>query len=137
MDFIVTSREEIEKGIVIRTSYIVVSISNSDTAPAKLIKGSGFLDAIYVNFDDTDPEFSFGKKPMTLDHAKSIWEFVQIHQDRAETIVCHCLAGMSRSPAVAIALAEAFEEDTSTFRENFNYNTHVHQTMRQASRIEE
>ena len=69
---------------------------------------------------------------MTLDQARAIWEFVQINQEEAGTIVCHCLAGMSRSPAVALAIAEAFEEDTAAIKETFNYNRHVYQTMRQA-----
>lgn len=137
MELIVYGRDEIEQGIIVRTPYIVVSISDSDSEPAKLIKGCGFLDAIYLSFDDTDPKYSFGKKPMTLEQAKSIWEFVKTNCDQAGTIVCHCLAGMSRSPAIALALAEAFEEDTSTFTENFNYNQHVYKTMKQAILHEE
>lgn len=137
MEFFVCSRDEIEEGIVIHTPYIIVSISDSNSEPAKLVKGSGFLDAIYVHFDDTDPEYSFGKKPLTLKQAKTIWKFVQANRDRAGTIVCHCLAGMSRSPAMALALAEAFEEETSHFTDTYNYNQHVYQTMKQAIQEEQ
>lgn len=131
MEFMICSRAEIEEGIIVRTPYIVISISDSDSKPPRLIKGCGFLDAIFVHFDDTDPKYSFGKTPMNVEQAKAIWDFVENNCERAGTIVCHCLAGMSRSPAVALALAEAFEEETSAITEYFNYNQHVYQTMKQ------
>ena len=137
MDIHVFSKPEIEEGIVIQSSYIVISITDSDDAPAKIIKGSGFVDALYLEFDDTDPEFSFGCRPMQIGQATVIWNFVQGYLDEVEAVVCHCLAGMSRSPAVALALAEALGEDTAHFAENFNYNTHVYDTMRKAIRLDE
>jgi len=132
MDFIIISRDEIEEGIIVRTPYIVVSIADADARPAKLIKGSGFIDAIYLHFDDTDPDYSFGRLPMTQEQAEKIWSFVQKNEPNVGTIVCHCLAGMSRSPAVAVALAEALYEDATYLRDTFNYNKHVYETMKKA-----
>ena len=133
MEFIVTSRDEIEEGIIVRTPYIVISISDTDAQPAKLIKGAGFVDAIYLHFDDTDPDYSFGRSPMTEEQANEIWNFVQEHESNVGTVVCHCLAGMSRSPAVAIALAEALYEDTAYLKETFNFNKHVYEMMKTAT----
>ena len=132
MEFMITSRDEIEAGIIVRTPYVVVSISDADAQPAKLIKGSGFVDAIYLHFDDTEPDSSFGRLPMTEQQAENIWNFVQKNEPNIGTIVCHCLAGMSRSPAVAIALAEALDEDTTDFRDTFCFNNHVYETMKTA-----
>ncbi len=132
MNFMVLSRDEIEEGIVVRTPYLVISIYDSNSKPATLIRGSGFVDALFVQFDDTDPKYSFGKRPMTLKQGKRIWDFVQSHQNQVGTIVIHCLAGMSRSPAIALALSEKLEVESSYWRQTFNCNEHVYQTMTQA-----
>ena len=137
IDLIVTSREEIEDGIIVYDPYVVISIYDSDSVPARLIRGSGFIDAIFLEFDDTDPEHSFGKKPMSLEQARQIWEFIKSNHDKIGAIVCHCLAGMSRSPAVALAIAEGLDEDTSYWKQNFSFNEHVYQTMRQAREDED
>ena len=133
MQFIVTSRWEIEAGIVVQSAYVVVSISDVDAAPPKLIRGSGFNDAIFVHFDDTDPATSFGRKAMTLEQGLDIWQFVRQHLVSVETIVCHCHAGMSRSPAVAAGIAEGIGESPTSIFANYCPNRHVLNIMRQAA----
>ncbi len=133
MQLIVTSRSEIEAGIVVRSAYVVVSISDADARPPKLVRGAVFRDAIYLHFDDTEPKSSFGRRPMTLDQAKQIWEFVGQHRKLVETIVCHCHAGMSRSPAVAAGIAEGLGESPTWVFANYCPNRHVLEMMRQAA----
>ena len=71
---------------------------------------------LYVDFDDVGyellaaPDNDFwpaDQRPEFFDepHAQRIREFVLEHRSAATVIACHCEAGMSRSPAVAIALS--------------------------------
>jgi len=132
MQLIVTSRSEIEDGIVVRSAYVVVSISDADAAPPKLVRGAGFRDAIYLHFDDTEPGSNYGRRPMSLEQAKSIWEFVGQHREHVETIVCHCHAGMSRSPAVAAGIAEGLGQSPTAIFAEYCPNRHVLEMMRAA-----
>ena len=66
---------------------------------------------------------------MTQDQAAAIWEFVKRHQSQVGSIVCHCEQGASRSPAVAIALAEALGSDTAEIEAYSNPNQHVYRLM--------
>lgn len=132
MEFIVASRDEIEAGIVVRSAYIVISISDSDGRPATIIRGSGLRDVLFLRFDDTEPESAFGRQPMRPGQAEQIWKFVQQFRPHVETIVCHCLAGMSRSPAVAAGLMEGLGEDPAWIFDGFHPNQHVLNLMRAA-----
>lgn len=40
--------------------------------------------------------------PPTMDHARQIIEFAQSIRDVEGTLLCHCLGGVSRSPAAAL-----------------------------------
>jgi predicted protein tyrosine phosphatase len=48
------------------------------------------------------------------EHAREIWDFVLRHRD-VERVVIHCDAGISRSPAVAAALARVLNGDDVEF----------------------
>ncbi|MFO0905732.1 MAG: hypothetical protein U0939_22180 [Pirellulales bacterium] len=62
--------------------------------------------------------------------AVEIWEFVQAYRDEVGMIVCHCEQGMSRSPAVAIAVAEALDGDAESIRAGSQPNVYVYQLVR-------
>ena len=78
----------------------------------------------HVAFHDAEPVAGF-KTPskivfMRPAHARAIWKFVGRHKDAIGSIVCHCEQGMSRSPAVALALAEPSAVVRSTFAPTIN-----------------
>jgi len=112
MDFIPVSREEIERGIIVRTAYVVVSISDPGTRRPRIKRPAGFRDVLYLQFHDAVPMSGFTQPDdivlMTSDQARQIWDFVLSYEGRVETVVVHCEQGMSRSPAVAAALADYF-----------------------------
>ena len=66
---------------------------------------------------------------MTREQARAIWQFVKRHQSRVSSIVCHCEQGVSRSPAVALALAEAFGSDTAKIKVHTHPNQYVYRLM--------
>lgn len=66
-------------------------------------------------------------KPMEYEMAESIAEIAYEHRDKKRWII-HCEAGISRSPAVAIALSRYFEvfPDDGRLRKMFpGFNRHV------------
>ena len=133
MKFIVTSRSEIERGIVVRTRYVVVSITDPDNPLARIPKSAGFRGVLRVQFHDSVPVDGEVLPPhivlMTREHAERILEFVARHQDQVDTIVVHCEQGMSRSPAVAAALCSQLGENSDRFLQEYQPNEYVYALM--------
>lgn len=89
---------------------------------------------LQVAFFDLDsiPEAYTGSTEIVLfneDHARQIWEFVESVWDRVELLVVHCLAGVSRSPAVAAAIAKVKYFDDSLYFQQYIPNSLVYRTM--------
>lgn len=87
---------------------VCISISNSE-AP-DLVLSPGFRDVLRLWFDDID-EGGRNLEPLFVvfrqEHAQEIITFAAKWRS-ADRIVVHCLAGLSRSPAVAMGLCEVF-----------------------------
>jgi predicted protein tyrosine phosphatase len=136
MEFLVTDRRTIESGIVVKTPYIVISIRDPERPRARLRRPPAFMDALFLAFHDAEPAGNMllpkGIRLMSRQDADNIWSFVQSHLGRTGTIVCHCEQGMSRSPAVALALAEALQGDVDTILAESQPNQYVYRLMRQA-----
>jgi predicted protein tyrosine phosphatase len=136
MEFIVTDRRSIETGIVVNTPYIIISIHTPNWPQPEIPCRCGLKAVLYTSFHDAEPTGGFSLPAdmvlMTSEQARIIWKFVKQHRKKVETIVCHCEQGISRSPAVAIALAEAFGSDVTEIRENSHPNQHVYRLMCQA-----
>ena len=140
MKFIITDRVTIQSGIVVRTPYIVVSIY-TPTMPRPVIpRRLGLKAVLFTSFHDAEPTEGFALPPdivlMTLKQAKAIWRFVKRHQAAVGSIVCHCEQGMSRSPAVALALAETLGGDVAYIRDNYQPNQYVYGLMKEAIKAE-
>ena len=134
MEFIVTDRRTIEKGIIVRSAYVVISIRDPGKHKARLRKTSGLRDALFLAFHDAESADGLVLPPsiqlMTVSDAERIWRFVQEHLGNVGTIVCHCEQGMSRSPAVAVALAEALGENTEAILACAQPNWNVYNLLR-------
>ena len=133
MQFIVTDRRSIEAGIVVRTPYIIVSIYSPGRPKPAIPRRVGLKAVFYTSFHDAEPgsKLRLPEKVvvMTREQAREIWTFVKRHQNQIGSIVCHCEQGISRSPAVAIALAEAFGSDTRKIKAHTHPNQHVYRLM--------
>ena len=137
MKLIVTDRRFIESGIVVRTPYIIVSIYTPGRPKPAIPRRVGLKSVFYTSFHDAEPGDDDFRIPddivlMTRDQARAIWKFVKRYQSQVGSIVCHCEQGISRSPAVAIALAEAFGSDTKEIKAHAHPNQHVYRLMCQA-----
>lgn len=127
MKLVVRSREQV-RTLDPDFRYLVISISDPppDGEPLKVPQRWGLLDVLHLEFHDFDL-WALGDKKnglfrnrtieelaMTADHAKAIWDFVQRPRSiEPAGIVIHCHAGVSRSPSVAMALADALRLDRS------------------------
>lgn len=138
MDFVVAGRQEIEDGISVRTAYVVISITDPGSRPARIQRPAGFRDVLRLQFHDAMPVKGFTLPAdivlMNEDHAKLIWEFVKQWQETVETIVVHCEQGMSRSPAVAAAICKALDGDGSQFFQEYMPNRYIYDLLVAATR---
>lgn len=93
---------------------------------------------LYMEFDDCEPidggEFDtgYGRElfPMTSEQAEEVATFIRAHAD-AEFLV-HCLAGISRSVAVASCIAKWRGEDWERVECGKCPNTHVRKLVTEA-----
>ena len=138
MNFVVTDRSGIEDGVLVRSSYIVISIHDTYSPPAKVKQQSGLRAVLQLAFDDAEPTNSAALPKaltlMTREQAKSIWEFVEHHMDYVGAVVVHCEAGVSRSPAVAAALCKSMGGNDRKFWREYQPNVHVYRLMLEAGR---
>lgn len=133
MNIIVTDRQSMEEGIVVRSSYAVISICDPGRTKAKIKKASGLVDVLYLSFHDAEPTDSLRLppdiKPMTREQAEAIWRFVDTHKDSVGAFVIHCHQGMSRSPAIAAALARFLYLDDREFGLRYQPNPFIYHLM--------
>lgn len=61
--------------------------------------------------------------------AKAIWTFVREHAGHYDAVVVHCEQGMSRSPAVAAALAKGLGLDARRFWRDYQPNQFVYELL--------
>lgn len=137
MEFRVADRRTIERGLIIRTPYVVISVRDPKSARPRIPKRVGLRAVLSLAFHDAEPTQDLALprdiRLFTRDQARKIWSFVQEHQESVGTIVCHCEQGMSRSPAIAIALAEALGDDAEAIRRNTQPNLFVYRLVREAT----
>ena len=76
MEIFVFSREEIETGIVVESSYVVIFIHDPNKPRPRVKKQSGRRDVLYLAFDDAQPSANAEISPeiqlMTPAHANQI-----------------------------------------------------------------
>lgn len=145
MKFVVMSRRD-----AVQYSYVahmeksvIISICDSyDLYPKfKKMSSNGIKDILYLSFDDVQlpsgaSERYIWKKDEgllfdTLDNApyvvisekdaKDIASFVKKWYDKADTIIVHCNAGISRSSGICAAIMKAMTGDDSQIFENPRY----------------
>jgi predicted protein tyrosine phosphatase len=99
--------------------YAVISIMVTSDQIVHMPKGDGCVGVLRLNFPDLDKPL-LGWKEEELFSAKQageIWDFVDALPE-IETLLIHCEAGVSRSPAVGAAIAR-------TLGQEFPFNRYV------------
>ncbi len=136
MEISVCDRAEIERGILVRSNYVVISIRDPGKKRAKVKQQSGLRDVLFLAFHDAQPSVGFElppeMKPITPAQAKKIRDFVHRHHAAVGAIVVHCEQGMSRSPAVAAAISDALGLEAQRFWQFYTPNVYVYHTVADA-----
>ena len=136
MKFIVTSREDIQRGLLVKQPYVVISIRDPGKPKARVRRPGHCRGVLFLDFHDAEPADRFalpqGIKLMTPDDAAAIRQFFQEHQSSIGAVVVHCEQGMSRSPAVARALAQVTGGNSSYFQKHYQPNAYVFRLMMDA-----
>ena len=132
MQILVEDRRTVENGIALRVPYIVISIHYPTGRPAEIPPDLNCRGTLWLSFHDADPaqEAASSDGWLTEADAERIWAFVQKHRAGISAIVCHCEQGMSRSPAVAQALAEALGVDQRLIVLGQNPNKRVYRLLK-------
>ena len=101
-EFVVLSREEAEL-YEPRGKEICISISDPDASPARV--SSSFAAVLRLNFNDVIERGEPSDILFAEDHAREIRKFLDAWP-KAERVMVHCNAGVSRSPGVALGLCD-------------------------------
>ena len=101
-EFVVLSREEAEL-YEPRGKEICISISDPEASPARV--SSRFAAVLRLNFDDVIERGEPSDILFAEDHAREIRKFLDAWP-KAERVMVHCNAGVSRSPGVALGLCD-------------------------------
>ncbi|HEY0562972.1 MAG TPA: hypothetical protein VGD04_06570 [Methylophilus sp.] len=117
--------------------WAVISIIEPGHKQVKL--GKGWSHTLHMVFHDLDPEryadltdSEESQNFMTIEQATMIVKFVRGLPDDTEGIVVQCLAGVSRSAAIAKWIAGQYRIPFSKHYDK--YNKHVYKLMIEASK---
>jgi predicted protein tyrosine phosphatase len=123
--------------------HVIVSIIEPHEAPLEFVENKSRLAILSLNFYDLDynPERwgeqdtkeiveQYGHGIFTPDQAKQIVDFVEEWKKKAQMIMVHCSAGVSRSAGVAGAISLVLNgKDEAFFKGRYIPNRFVYRTI--------
>jgi predicted protein tyrosine phosphatase len=124
----------IERGLLVHSTYALISIRDTGAKRARIPKPTALRCVLHLMFDDAEPSDAMPLPPevkaMSRSQARQIWRFVDRHKAHVGAFVVHCHQGMSRSPAVAAALAVYLGLDEQPILRKYQPNRYVYDLMR-------
>ena len=138
MNFLVSSRARVEHENLAIVPHIIISISTPGHRRSNPVRNEHTLGVIQLRFHDLDrmPEPSAAVHevygPIVLfdaRHARAVIDLVNDHCLDMKAVIVHCDAGLSRSPALAAALAKKMNGDDDYFFRDYTPNRHVYRVM--------
>jgi predicted protein tyrosine phosphatase len=135
MDIFVYSRNALDAASPHEVPHVIISITSSPDDVARLRHSPACRGVLRLSFPDAEMAsdgFAEGEL-FSREHATRVWDFVLQHRPEIERIVVHCDAGVSRSSAVAAALARVFNgNDAEFFGGRYRPNMRVYRTLLEA-----
>ena len=134
MELRVADRADVETGLLIGRPYVLISITDADLPPAEIPVDPMRKGELRLRFDDvelSDDPMMRGRPSVLMrpQDAEAIWRFVMQHITEIQTIVVHCEAGLSRSPAVAAALCDCLGLNSAGFFRSYFPNMFVYRMV--------
>lgn len=117
-----------------RTAMIRI-FETDKTEMIPLVYKEKFDNVFEYFFDDIDKESWGDYRGINNEIAKQIIKDFATIKDKIDTLIVHCRAGVSRSPAVALALNDIFELNCLDVKDFINmgcfssHNRYVYKTM--------
>lgn len=148
MKTVVKSQYAAEKSNEVQEPHVIISIREPGRPYPELALNDHTKDVMFFQFDDIDrmltPNDTFyhvlkDPKLFSSDQAERMVKFIR--DSKADTVVVHCAAGISRSAAVAAALEKHYNGDDSRFFDprkvamqgkQYHPNRHVYRLMLEA-----
>jgi len=131
LQFIVLNEYSVQK-YDIAEKHILISITSPGYEHPKLPESKSRLGLLQIKFHDIDKDLIIkGKKypAFTKEQANIILDFFNKYKSRANTIICQCEVGVSRSPAVAAALCKINKQNDNKFFKYYCPNMFVYRTL--------
>lgn len=132
-NFLVLGREEI-KSFEPAVKSILISVTDPENSQAELVESKNFVDILRLKFHDIGKTKIFENETsndvsMNIEDAKKIWNFVFENLSKAETIICQCEQGVSRSAAIAAAISRVLQNEDECFFGHFWVNRYVYDLL--------
>ena len=136
LKIVVTDRQAVESGILIRSAYALISIRDPRKKRVRIPQSPLLKVQLELVFHDAEPTAGI-KLPrqirlMNAQDAASIRDFVMALPNTVKTLVVHCEQGMSRSPAVAAGVCQGLRLDSSEFFRAYQPNGYVLRLVKEA-----
>jgi len=132
----IANRNEIQSGILMRRPYLLITIYDSDKELVWLPPTTMRLHWMGMSFDDAEPLAGFiptnTPKYMNSYHANEVWYFLRKHWGKCDHLVVQCEQGVSRSPAIAAAIAVCLKLPSEHFWQEHQPNQHVYDLVQDA-----
>ena len=132
MDIYVYSRSALDAARPHEVPHLIISITSSRGDVARLRSNAMCRGVLRLAFPDAEATSSLFPEAnlFSREQAEEIWGFVHQHLLDVRRIIVHCDAGLSRSPAVAAALARVLKgDDAEFFGGRYRPNMRVYRTL--------
>lgn len=132
MEIFVYSRSALDAVRPHEVPHVIISITSSPDDVARLRANETCRGILRLSFPDAEvPSALYAEANLfSREHAMKVWAFVQQQLPEIQRIIVHCDAGVSRSSAVAAALARVLNhDDTEFFGGRYRPNMRVYRTL--------
>ena len=128
MEFKVYSRNKAKKeSYKLDKPTIIISITDPDKNLNTFANNPNIIAICRLQFDDTDPDIKLKYEVlMAPKDASKIKDFVEAYKDKAELLIVHCEAGISRSAGVMAAIQKYLIGDDSAIFNSRRFCPNMH-----------
>lgn len=135
IEILVFSRETVQE-FVTDNPYLWISVRDPGSQALGIPNNPNLVAALLLDFEDLDIEPKLlnnsDLKPFTTEDAKSILKVLQVTEKYINTIVINCEVGISRSSAIAAALAKILDQSNERFfnpQGPYRPNKYIYKTL--------
>ena len=131
MNFKVLSRREIEN-YQINKKHIVFSVCDPEEKYVNLPESLSRVSSVFMKFPDFDHQiegYPHNNLIFNEDTAQGVITFFNLYKTAITLVICQCEVGISRSAAIAGALAKSIGQDDSYFFKHYLPNMLVYRLI--------